>query len=66
MNDAGLSGGTAHKYFGLLSTSFKKAKQYGLLYNNPFDNDVEFPKKEKSEMVFLTPEEVLKNETHEF
>ena len=60
VNDAGLSGGSPYKYFGLLSTSFKKAKQYGLLYNNPFDNDVEFPKKEKSEMVFLTPEEVLK------
>jgi len=51
---------TAFKYFTLLGTVFKTAKRYGKMFSNPYDGDIDYPKNEKIEKVFLTPEEVLK------
>jgi integrase len=51
--------GTSRKYFGLLGTTLKQAKKYGRLYNNPYDGDVEYPKDDDTERVYLTPDEVF-------
>jgi integrase len=59
-NDKGYKGDTAHKYFSLLGGVLKKAKNYGRLYYNPFDGDIEYPKKSENKMVYLTGEEVQK------
>ncbi len=60
VNEKGYKGDTAHKYFSLFGSALKKAKSYGRLYNNPYDNGVEFPKKSETKMVYLTGEEVQK------
>ncbi|MDG1911844.1 MAG: tyrosine-type recombinase/integrase [Flavobacteriaceae bacterium] len=60
VNDKGYKGDTAHKYFSLLGGVLKKAKNYGRLYYNPFDGDIEYPKKSENKMVYLTGEEVQK------
>ena len=52
-------GNTSYKYFSSLGTALKKAKQYRQLFHNPFDEDIEYPKKSDTEMVFLTHDEVL-------
>lgn len=60
VNEEGYKGDTAHKYFSLFGSTLKKAKSYGRLYNNPYEGDVEYPKKSEAKMVYLTGEEVQK------
>lgn len=58
-NESNYASSTAYKYFSLFSTTLKQAKQYGYLFHNPFtENDIEFPKNESKEIVYLTPNEV--------
>ena len=51
-------GDTTYKYFSSLGTALRKAEDSKQLYNNPFNNKMEFPKKSKTEIEFLTAEEV--------
>ena len=60
VNDKNYKGDTAHKYFSLLGSVLKKAKSYGRLYHNPFDSEIEYPKRSENKMVYLTGEEVQK------
>ena len=60
VSEAKYAGDTALKYFVGLGTALKKAKQYGKLYHNPFDEGVEYPKSSDEEMVYLTPDEVTR------
>ena len=60
VTEKGYKGDTAHKYFSLFGSVLKKAKSYGRLYHNPFDGDIEYPKRSENKMVYLTGEEVQK------
>jgi integrase len=60
VNEKNYKGDTAHKYFSLLGSVLKKAKSYGRLYHNPFDGEIEYPKRSENKMVYLTGEEVQK------
>ena len=60
VNEKNYKGDTAHKYFSLLGSVLKKAKGYGRLYHNPFDGEIEYPKRSENKMVYLTGEEVQK------
>jgi len=60
VNDKNYKGDTAHKYFSLLGSVLKKAKSYGRLYHNPFDGEIDYPKRSENKMVYLTGEEVQK------
>jgi len=60
VTEKGYKGDTAHKYFSLLGSVLKKAKSYGRLYHNPFDGEIDYPKRSENKMVYLTGEEVQK------
>jgi integrase len=60
VNEKNYKGDTAHKYFSLLGSVLKKAMSYGRLYHNPFDGEIEYPKRSENKMVYLTGEEVQK------
>ena len=60
VNEKNYKGDTAHKYFSLLGSVLKKAKSYGRLYHNPFDGEIDYPKKSDKKLVYLTGEEVQK------
>lgn len=53
-------GNTAYKYFSVFGSILKKAKSYGRMFSNPYDNGVEFPKKSEHKMTYLTGEEIQK------
>ena len=57
--EAGYKSTTSFKYFSLFGTVLKRAKQYGKLYRNPYDGDLDYPIKDNPEVVYLEPNEVL-------
>ena len=60
VNDNDYAGDTAHKYFSLFGSALKKAKGYGRIFNNPYDGDVDYPKKSDTKTIYLTGAEVQK------
>ena len=60
VNANGYEGDTAYKYFSLFGSALKIAKGHGRMFNNPFDYEIEYPKKSDNKIVYLTGEEVQK------
>ena len=60
VNANGYEGDTAYKYFSLFGSALKIAKGNGRIFNNPFDYEIEYPKKSDNKIVYLTGEEVQK------
>jgi len=60
VKENGYEGDTAYKYFSLFGSALKIAKSNRRMFYNPFDYEIEYPKKSDNKIVYLTGEEVQK------